>query len=168
LVPAAIMSIAAANIFTRNLYLEYLDKEASTSSQAAVAKYASIGVNACALLFVLMVPMQYSINLQLLGGVLILQTFPAIVFGLWGRLFHHQALLIGWAMSLAVAVILLVRLRLQSSTYPFVVGGHRFSVYVGIIALLANLLLAAVGTMILDALNIPRGGDGTERGDYVA
>jgi solute:Na+ symporter, SSS family len=168
LVPAAIMSIAASNIFTRNLYLEYLHKEASAGSQATVAKYASVGVNACALLFVLLVPMQYSINLQLLGGVLILQTFPAIVFGLWKRLFHHQALLAGWAMSLAIAVTLLLRLKLQSSAYPVVFGGHTFSVYVGIIALVANLVIAAIGTMILDSLNVGRPVDGTGPNDYVA
>lgn len=115
LVPAAIMSIAAANLFTRNLYLEYVKKDASARLQGSVAKYASIAVNACALVLVLKLPMQYAINLQLMGGVLVLQTLPAIVFGLWKRLFHHQALLAGWAMSLVVGCILLMRLNLQSS-----------------------------------------------------
>jgi SSS family solute:Na+ symporter len=167
LVPAAIMSIAAANIFTRNFYLEYLYKSASSDVQAVVAKYASIGVNASALVFVLVVPMQYAINLQLLGGVLILQTLPAIVFGLWKRLFHHQALLAGWAISLGIAVTLLLRLKLQSSAYPVVVGEHTFSVYVGVIALLANLAIATIGTIALDSLKVSRSVDGTGSTDYV-
>ncbi len=167
LVPAAIMSIAAANIFTRNFYLEYLHQDASSGVQAVVAKYASVGVSACALVFVLVVPMQYSINLQLLGGALVLQTLPAIVFGLWKRLFHHQALLAGWAVSIGVAVTLLLRLKLQSSAYPVAVAGHTFSVYVGIIALLANLAIATTGTIALDSLRVARPVDGTGPADYV-
>jgi SSS family solute:Na+ symporter len=167
-VPAAIMSIAAANLFTRNLYLEYLNKGASTRSQGIVAKYASIGVNLCALVFVLLLPMQYAINLQLVGGVIVLQTFPAIVFGLWKRLFHHQALLVAWSVSLTVAVVLLIRLRLQSSAYPIEINGHVFSVYVGIIALAVNLAMAAAGTFVMDMFNVARQADGTRPADYVA
>jgi SSS family solute:Na+ symporter len=168
LVPAAIMSIAAANLFTRNLYLEYVKKDASARSQGIVAKYASIGVNACALVLVLVLPMQYAINLQLLGGVLVLQTLPAIVFGLWKRLFHHQALLAGWALSLVIAGILLMQLNLQSSVYPLVVGGRVVSVYVGLIALVGNLVISAAGTIVMDALNVAREVDGTGPTDYVA
>jgi SSS family solute:Na+ symporter len=168
LVPAAIMSIAAANIFTRNLYLEYLHKNASSRAQGAVAKVASVGVNICALLFVLLVPMQYSIDLQLLGGTLILQTLPAIVFGLWKRVFHHQALLVAWAVSLIIVFMLLARLKLQSSAYPVAIAGRQFSVYVGIIALLANLLIASIGTILMDALRVPRAIDGTTPADFVA
>jgi SSS family solute:Na+ symporter len=162
------MSIAAANLFTRNLYLEYVKKGASAHSQGIVAKYASIGVNACALVLVLVLPMQYAINLQLLGGVLVLQTLPAIVFGLWKRLFHHQALLAGWALSLAIAGILLMQLNLQSSAYPLVVGGRVVSVYVGLIALVGNLVISAAGTIVMDALNVAREVDGTGPTDYVA
>jgi solute:Na+ symporter, SSS family len=36
-------------------------------------------------------------GLQPLGGVWILQTFPAIVFGLYTRWFHRWALVAGWA-----------------------------------------------------------------------
>jgi SSS family solute:Na+ symporter len=168
LVPAAIMSIAAANLFTRNLYVEYLKSGATPREQGSVAKIASIGVNACALLFVLAVPMQYAINLQLLGGVLVLQTLPAIVFGLWKRLFHHQALLAGWAASLLLSGFLLAGLKLQSSSYPITMGGHTFSVYVGVIALVANLAITCVVSSILDALKVGRLVDGTASADYIA
>jgi solute:Na+ symporter, SSS family len=168
LVPAAIMSIAAANLFTRNIFLEYLRKDATSRSQGLVAKYASVAVNVGALIFVLELPMQYAINLQLLGGVLILQTLPAIVFGLWKRIFHHQALLAGWAVSLGIAGILLMRLNLQSSAYPVAIGGHVFSTYVGLIALVANLIVAAAATLIMDKLKIPRLPDRTAPADYIA
>ena len=44
LVPAAIMSIAAANLFTRNIYKEYLKKDATPQQEAKVAKIASLVV----------------------------------------------------------------------------------------------------------------------------
>ena len=168
LVPAAIMSIAAANLFTRNIFVEYLNKGASPHSQTTVAKYASFVVNVGALLFVLELPTQFAINLQLFGGVLILQTLPAIVFGLWRRIFHHQAILAGWAVSLAVAGVLLLKLNLQSSAYPVVVGSHVFSIYVGIIALIANLIVTSAFTLIMDKLTIARKPDGTVPADYIA
>lgn len=168
LVPAAIMSIAAANLFTRNLYVEYLHRGASQGTQARVAKVASLGVNACAFVVVVRMPMQYAINLQLLGGVLVLQTLPAIVFGLWRRVFHHYALLAGWAASMGVAWVLLMRLKLQASAYPVEMFGRVFPLYVGIIALAVNLAIAAAGTLVMDAMKVGRGRDGTEAGDYVA
>lgn len=168
MVPAAIMSIAAANLFTRNLYVEYFERHASASMQSRIAKAASVVVNVGALAFVLYVPTQYAINLQLLGGILILQTFPAIVFGLWERIFHHGALLAGWAVGLAVAAVLLARLSFQTSAYVFVIDDHKIPVYVGIIALFANLLTAWVGTLVLDLMKVGRAHDGTQASDYVA
>ncbi len=42
LVPAAIMSIAAANLWTRNIYREYLKKDATPKQEAQQAKLASL------------------------------------------------------------------------------------------------------------------------------
>src|SRR5215475_7668065 len=42
LVPAAIMAIAAANLFTRNIYVEYIKRDASHERQANVSKIASL------------------------------------------------------------------------------------------------------------------------------
>ena len=53
-----------------------------------------------ALVFVLLLDKQNAINFQLLGGIWILQTFPAIVFGLYTRWFHRWALLAGWAVGM--------------------------------------------------------------------
>ena len=53
-------------------------------------------MKAIALLFVLTLDNQNAINFQLLGGIWILQTFPAIVFSLFTRWFHRWALLAGW------------------------------------------------------------------------
>ncbi|MBO0829973.1 MAG: sodium:solute symporter, partial [Streptosporangiales bacterium] len=83
LVPAAIMSIAAANLFTRNIYREYIKPDASPAHEARVSKYASLVVKLGALVFVLFLDKTLALNFQLLGGIWILQTFPAIVGGLF-------------------------------------------------------------------------------------
>ncbi len=51
----------------------------------------SLLVKAFALVFVLTLDKQNAINFQLLGGIWILQTFPAIVFSLFTRWFHRWA-----------------------------------------------------------------------------
>ena len=89
LVPAAIMSIAAANTFTRNIYKEWIKPNATHAEEAKVSKLASLVVKAFALVFVLTLDKQNAINFQLLGGIWILQTFPAIVFSLYTRWFHR-------------------------------------------------------------------------------
>src|SRR4051812_34747590 len=53
LVPAAIMSIAAANLFTRNIYKEYLHKDASEKQEALVSKLVSLVVKIGAVLCIL-------------------------------------------------------------------------------------------------------------------
>jgi solute:Na+ symporter, SSS family len=79
LVPAAIMSIDAANLFTRNLWKAYINVTAL--GEAKVAKMTSLAV--VALLFILFLPTQFALDLQLLGGLWILQTLPAVIFGLY-------------------------------------------------------------------------------------
>src|SRR6202165_4727768 len=97
LVPASIMSIAAANLFTRNIWREYVRPNLTDRDESQMAKLTSLVVKAGALLFIVFLPTQYAINLQLLGGVWIIQIFPAVVVGLYTRWLHRTALLIGWA-----------------------------------------------------------------------
>src|SRR5450631_1402710 len=83
LVPAAIMSIGAANLFTRNFWKAYVDPGVTPAGEAKVAKLASLAVKVGALVIILVLPTKFALDLQLLGGVWILQTFPAVVFGLF-------------------------------------------------------------------------------------
>src|SRR3954466_1100350 len=96
LVPAAIMSIAAANLWTRNVYKEYLHRDATPAQEARMSKIASLVVKAGAVVVILALDPQFSIDLQLIGGVIILQTLPALVFGLYVRFYHAWGLLAGW------------------------------------------------------------------------
>ena len=90
LVPAAVMSIGAANLFTRNVWKSYVNPGISHAGEASVAKIASLVVKVGALAFTIFLPTQYALDLQLLGGLWILQTFPALVFGLFTRWFRAE------------------------------------------------------------------------------
>jgi solute:Na+ symporter, SSS family len=87
LVPAAIMSIAAANIYTRNIYREFIRPDCTEAEESLMAKRASLVVKVGALAFVLVLPLPYAVQLQLLGGVWIIQTLPAVMLALYIRFF---------------------------------------------------------------------------------
>src|SRR5439155_21285448 len=99
LVPAAIMSIASANLYTRNIHREFIRPDCSPKEEAQMAKWMSLVVKAGALIFILLVPTEYAIQLQLLGGIWIIQTAPAVILGAYTRWFNDWALLIGWAVG---------------------------------------------------------------------
>ena len=77
LVPAAIMSIAAANLYTRNIHREFINPNPTDRQEAQMAKWVSLVVKFGALIFIVFVPTQFAIYLQLLGGILIIQTLPS-------------------------------------------------------------------------------------------
>jgi SSS family solute:Na+ symporter len=149
LVPAAIMSIATANLFTRNLYGELLHGRFSAiamsgEQEAALAKIVSLVIKLGALVFVLLAQSQYAIELQLLGGVWILQIFPAVVGGLFSRFLHGSALLWGWAAGMAAGTAMVGSTGLKSSVFAFHVGGQSYGVYSAVPALVINLAVAVV------------------------
>jgi solute:Na+ symporter, SSS family len=148
LVPAAVMSIGAANLFTRNVWKSYVDPGITHAGEAAVAKIASLVVKLGALAFTLFLPVQYALDLQLLGGLWILQTFPALVFGLFTRWFRAEGLLLGW-----VAGILWGSWTAWSNGLkPLAtidLGGASYAFYVGLGALILNVAVAAITTAIV-------------------
>jgi SSS family solute:Na+ symporter len=167
LVPAAIMSIAASNLFTRNLYGELRRAPMTPKQESANAKVVSLFLKFGALAFVLFVKAQYAIELQLLGGIWIAQLFPAIVLGIYTRWFHGRALLWGWAAGMATGTGLAIARDLKSSIFPFQFGTHVVMVYSAIPALLANLVVSAAVTLLMNALGRPHLPDETTPGDYL-
>jgi solute:Na+ symporter, SSS family len=170
LVPAAIMSIAAANLFTRNIYRDLFRPDASPEEQTRVSKLASLVVKVGALVFVLSMDKTVAINFQLLGGIWILQTVPAIVGGLFTRWFHRWALLAGWAVGMAYGTW---KAYDQSSPAQSHFGGNSDTIpwigklgYIGLTAFVANVVLAFVLTLVLRALKAPAGADETTLADY--
>jgi SSS family solute:Na+ symporter len=178
LVPAAIMSIAAANLFTRNIYVEYLDKNSSHERQAQVSKVSSLVVKFGALLVILLIDPQFSLDLQLIGGVIILQTLPAVAIGLFTRWFHRSGLIAGWAAGMVVGIGMLYtipnpvtkREHFGGSAFPLSKLGPdtKLTIYTGLVAVALNLLVTIIVTLIARAAKVPDGPDATAHSDYFA
>ena len=166
LVPAAIMSIAAANLFTRNVYKEFLRPKCSGKEESTVAKAASLVVKFGALAFIVFIPQKYAIQLQLLGGVWILQTFPAVVIGLYTRWMHPYGLLAGWVAGMALGTRMAFVLAFKGSVYPLHIGGLTIPGYAALWALLANLAVVVLVSAALAAIGVARGADATKQEDY--
>ena len=100
------MSIAAANLLTRNIYKACINPDATPPQEAKVSKIVSLVVKFGALVFVLGLGKQNAINFQLLGGVWILQTLPGDrVRRCYTRWFHRWALLAGWAVGMVYGTL---------------------------------------------------------------
>jgi SSS family solute:Na+ symporter len=168
LVPAAIMSIAASNLFTRNIYREYIRPGASGREEATVAKVVSLVVKFGALAFIVFAPQEYAIQLQLLGGVWILQTLPSIVIGLYTRWPHRWGLLAGWAAGMITGTWMAYTLKFVSTVYPLRVGAWTISGYAAVWALLINLAVTFAVSAALRSLRVPLGDDATAPADYAA
>jgi len=152
LVPAAVMSIGAAALFVRNVYVEYFHPTATPKHQTQVARGVSLVAKFGALAFVFGLPDQDAINLQLLGGVWILQTFPTVALGLFTRWLHRSALLAGWTAGMVAGTV-----AVASGGFAAVVPVAGVQVYVAVAALVLNLAVAVALTPVLDRLGVARG-----------
>ncbi|MFF2650174.1 sodium:solute symporter [Streptomyces sp. NPDC058045] len=156
LVPAAVMSIGAATLFARNIYLEFVNPGATTAQVTRIARLMSLVVKVGALAFALGVHDQAAINLHLLGAVWVLQILPAIVLGLLRRTPHALSLLAGWLLGMVVGTALVSRGGF-SSLVRLSFGSLDVQMYSGLVGLAANLGVVALASPLLDRLGVPRG-----------
>ncbi|WP_155060691.1 monocarboxylate uptake permease MctP [Streptomyces blattellae] len=170
LVPAAIMSIAAANLFTRNIYKDFIKPDATPAQETKVSKLVSLLVKVGALVFVLTMDNTAAINFQLLGGLWILQTFPALVGGLFTRWFHRWALLTGWAVGMIYGTVAAYGVASPTQNH---FGGSSREIpgigeigYIGLTAFVLNLAVTVALTFVLKAMKAPEGIDETSPEDY--
>ena len=166
LVPASIMSIAAANLFTRNIYKEYLKRDATDRQEADTAKLTSLIVKFGALLFIVYVPTQYVLNFQLLGGIWILQTMPAVLLGIYTRWFNRWALLIGWLAGMIIGTGAFISTGLKSTILSVSLGSMTIPMYAAVVAVVVNLVLVIILTPVFEAIGARSGKDQTVPGDY--
>ena len=157
LVPAAVMSIGAANTFTRNIWKPFVRPDMTGSQESFLAKLVSLIVKIGALAVILFIPTQFALDLQLLGGVWMVQIFPAIIFGLFTRWFTGRALLIGWAVGMIVGTSLSSGATAWVPVHPLawdipLLGkldlGLGFAVYNGLTAVIVNIVVATVASAL--------------------
>lgn len=168
LVPAAIMSIAASNLYTRNIHREFINKNPTDKEEAQMAKWVSLIVKLGALVFIIFIPTKFAIYLQLLGGIWIIQTLPAVMLGVYTRWFNDWALLVGWAVGTIVGTTMAVAVNL-TPIYPLALGGFTFPGYTALYTVILNLSVAIVLTPVFNAMNSRRTPvDETVAADYHA
>jgi solute:Na+ symporter, SSS family len=171
LVPAAVMSIGAANTFTRNVWKPFINPQTTPSEESTIAKLVSLIVKVGALAVIFFVPTKFAVDLQLLGGVWMVQIFPAMILGLYTRWYSGPALLIGWA----AGMILGTSLSWGATAWVSVHGlawdipllgkfdlGLGFTAYNGLTAVVVNLMVATV----LSAVWKSNAADQTLAADY--
>ncbi|MGH3822381.1 MAG: monocarboxylate uptake permease MctP [Pseudonocardiaceae bacterium] len=184
LVPAAIMSIAAANLWTRNIYKAYLHRDATAEQECKQAKIASLVVKFGAVVFIVFIDPQYAIDLQLIGGVIILQTLPMVAIALYTRWFHIWGLVAGWVVGMSWGLVLLYNIPNPASGKMHFGGsalaldklsilgwqpfpGSPMQIYVGFVALVGNLVVAVLVTIVLRRMRVFNGIDETNPSDYL-
>ena len=168
LVPAAIMSIAAANLYTRNIYREFINKNPTDREEAQMAKWVSLIVKFGALVFILFVPTQYAIYLQLLGGIWIIQTLPSVMLGAYTRWFNDWALLVGWGVGTVLGTAMAAAANL-TPTYPLQIAGFTFPGYTALFTVVLNITVTVVLTPVFNAMSARRSRfDETVASDYHA
>ena len=158
LVPAAVMSIACANLFTRNVYKEFLKPKCTTDEECRTAKLASLVVKVGALFFIIFLPQQYAIQLQLLGGIWIIQTLPAVIIGLYTRWLNSKALFIGWVAGIASGTYMSGTLKFAGVVYPIDIFGVTVPGYAAFYSLFVNIGVSIVLSAVFNAVAPDRNG----------
>ena len=158
LVPAAVMSIGAANTFTRNIWKPFIHPAMTPREESVLAKIVSLIVKVGALLVIFFMPTKFALDLQLLGGVWMMQIFPAMVFGLYTRWFNGWALLVGWAIGMIVGTSLswtakawvpVHALKWDMPLIGHVDLGLGFAAYNGLTAVALNIVVATLLSLVL-------------------
>ncbi len=152
LVPASIMAMSQANLLVRNVLKEFVPGM-KAETETKLAKVFSAVFKFVALGFVFIVPLTYAIQLQLLGGILILQTIAPVFMGLFVKRMNKYAMIAGWALGISTGVYLVEYVnhfqKLVTSFYKSPYG----LLYIGLLSVAVNVAVACVGTLIAFAVS---------------
>ncbi|HTP71486.1 MAG TPA: sodium:solute symporter, partial [Burkholderiaceae bacterium] len=151
---------------TRNIHREFINPNPTPRQESQIAKYVSLIVKFGALVFIVFVPTQYAIQLQLLGGIWIIQTLPAVMLGAYTRWFEGWALTIGWAVGMIAGTWMAHAAKL-TPTYPLAIGDWTFPGYTALYTVVLNLVVAIVLTPLFRGLaRRSEASDETSEADY--
>jgi solute:Na+ symporter, SSS family len=115
-----------------------------------MAKIASLVVKIGAVALIIALPQDYAIQLQLLGGIWIIQLLPAILLGLYTRWCSAEALVVGWAAGIAIGTYMAATQGFATSVYPLSVFGVTLPGYAALYSVIVNLVLTIGLTPLFD------------------
>ncbi len=155
LVPATIMAMSQANLLTRNIIKEGW-KDMSPQAETTIAKWASVVFKFLALAFVFVIPSTYAIQLQLFGGILILQILPSLLFGLFRFRLNKWALLAGLVVGIGLGLYLMEVANNWTAWATTLYTQNPFGLlYIGLTVLAVNVVIVIVGTLIARMIRPP-------------
>ncbi len=149
LVPASIMAISQANLLTRNV-AKFFRPNMTPASEARLAKWASVVFKFIALGFIFLISASSALQLQLLGGIIILQTLPAIFLTMYTKRLTKYGLIVGWVGGMGLGIYLAYAANVHNGVFKtfatslFNFGAPFGPMFVGLAALALNLLLVLV------------------------
>jgi SSS family solute:Na+ symporter len=160
LVPAAIMSIAASKLWTRNIYREFIRPDCTALQEAQMTRIVSLIIKFGALVFILDLPLQYAIQLQLLGGCLDhpdtaggnRRSLYAVVSRPGPRPRRARRHPTGTAMAASQGF---------RPIYPLQIAGWTIPTYTALASLILNVIVVIVLTPLFNAVLAVRGPDET-------
>jgi len=132
---------------------------------SVILKLGAVGV-------IVALKLSFAIELQLIGGGIVIQILPPLVLGLYTRWYHRWALAAGWVVGMGLSVYMLyvtpskTSAHFGSASFAFSSWGFdtKMTIWTGIIGVLANLIVATALTPLVRRL--PRGQDETTPADY--
>ncbi len=125
LVPAAIMSIAAANLYTRNIHRGFSIGIRATNKRRrwrSGCRSSSRSARWCSFFC----PHEIRHSAAATGGIWIIQTLPSVMLGVYTRWFNSWALLVGWAVGTVAGTAMAIAANLAPA-YPLAIGGYQFA-----------------------------------------
>jgi SSS family solute:Na+ symporter len=146
LVPATVMSIGAASLISRNVWRAYVNPAATAQEETTIARRASLLMKIGALLFVIFLPVKYAVYLQLLGGLWILQTLPAVILGIFIPSLSIPSLIAGWLVGIVWGTWIVFADGLVP-VHQVSVMGQAYGIYTGLLALALNVMVTLLGTV---------------------
>ena len=156
LVPAAIMSIACGNLFTRNIYKEFIAPDCSDADEARVAKIVVAGGQAGGAVVRARhstPPTPSSCSFWAASGSSSCchrscsASIPAA--------FNALALLLGWAAGTAIGTYMAATQGFTSSVYPLEIFGVAVPGYAALYSVLINFLVVVALSRLLDLIARP-------------
>ncbi len=144
LVPASIMAIASSNLMVNILREFGLTKP---SNETKFAKWFSFLFKLIPLLLVFLVPPTFAIALQLIGGIIVLQTFPSIVLGLFVKNLNKESLIVGLLSGIGFGIYELEKVNHFGLIKTVLMPSSFGPIFIGAMALLVNLIIVFIGSV---------------------
>lgn len=152
LVPATIMAMSQANLLTRNIIKEV--RPLTPEAETRVAKWASVVFKFLALGFVFVIPATYAIQLQLFGGILILQILPSLLFGLFRYRLDKYSLMVGLVSGVGLGLYLMEYANKFGTWTTTLYEQNPFGLlFIGLTALSLNVIIVLVGSVLAYAVS---------------